>query len=348
MEIAEARSLFAPETTYLNTATYGLPPRTAIEAFDAALEEWRHGRTQFHGWDESVGRARRAFARLARVPVDDVAVGGTVSAFAGLVAAALPDGARVLAVEGDFTSVLFPFLAQAPRGVTVELVPFERLAEALAPQHDLVAFSVVQSADGRVADVDAVLGAAAAHGVRTFADTTQSTSWLPLDHARFDHTACAGYKWLCGPRGTAYFTVRPELRDALIPHGAGWYAGEEVHESYYGAPLRLAQSARRFDLSPAWHCWVGAAPAIELLAELGPERVGAHDVAMANRLREGLGLAPGDSAIVSVGGLADDAADRLEAAGVMAAGRGGALRLSCHLYTSDEDVDRALAVLRRR
>ena len=116
MEIADARSLFTPETTYLNTATYGLPPRTSVEAFEAALDEWRHGRTQFHGWDESVGRARRAFAQLAGVPVDDVAVGGTVSAFAGLVAAALPDGARVLAVEGDFTSVLFPFLAQAPRG----------------------------------------------------------------------------------------------------------------------------------------------------------------------------------------------------------------------------------------
>jgi selenocysteine lyase/cysteine desulfurase len=29
----------------------------------------------------------------------------------------------------------------------------------------------------------------------------------------------------------------------------------------------------------------------------------------------------------------------------MAAGRGGALRLSCHLYTTEDDVDRALAVL---
>jgi selenocysteine lyase/cysteine desulfurase len=348
MEIADAHELFTPELAYLNTATYGLPPREAVLALESALDEWRGGRTQFYGWDESVGRSRRAFARIAGVDAGDVAIGGQVSAFAGLVAAALPRGARVLGVEGDFTSVLFPFLAQAPRGVTVELVPFERLAEALAPRHDLLAFSVVQSADGRIADVDAVLGAAEAHDVRTFADTTQSTSWLPLDHSRFDHTACAGYKWLCGPRGTAYFTVRPELRDGLIPHGAGWYAGEEVHESYYGAPLRLARSARRFDLSPAWHCWVGAAPAAELLAELGPETIGAHDVALANRLREGLGLAPADSAIVSVGGLPADAAERLSEARVMAAGRGGALRLSCHLYTTEDDVDRALSVLRRR
>ena len=347
MEIADARPLFTPEPTYLNTATYGLPPRTAVDALEEAVDEWRHGRTGFHGWDESVGWARRTFALLTGVEEDDVAIGGSVSAFGGLVAAALPDGARVLAVEGDFTSVLFPFLAQAPRGVQVELVPLERLAEALAPHHDLVAFSVVQSADGRIADVDAVVAAAAAHDVRTFADTTQSTGWLPLEHGRFDYSACAGYKWLCGPRGTAYFTIRPELRDGLIPHGAGWYAGEFVDESYYGAPLRLAASARRFDLSPAWHCWVGAAPALELLLELGPHRVGAHDVALANRVREGLGMAPGDSAIVSVAGLPEDAADRLQAAGVMAAGRGGALRLSCHLYTTEEDVDRALAVLAR-
>jgi selenocysteine lyase/cysteine desulfurase len=347
MDLAQAQRLFSPEGTYLNTATYGLPPRTAMEAMQRALDEWRHGRTQFQHWDESVGRARRAFAALAHVDAGDVAVGGTVSEFAGLVAAALPDGARVLAVEGDFTSVLFPFLAQAPRGVRVDLVPLDRLAEALGTQHDLVAFSAVQSADGRIADADAIISAAAEHDVRTFADTTQGTGWHELDHARFDYTACAGYKWLLAPRGTAYFTLRPRHRDALIPHGAGWYAGEDVPASYYGAPLRLAADARRFDLSPAWHCWVGAAPAAELLAELGAAVVGAHDVAMANRLREGLGLEPGPSAIVSLAGQPADAAERLAAARVMAAGRGGFLRFSFHLYTTEDDVDRALAALSR-
>ena len=346
MQLTDAQRLFSPEGAYFNTATYGLPPRTGFEALLAAADEWRHGRTGFAGWDESVDRSRAAFARLAGVTESDVAIGSAVSQFAGLVAAALPSGARVLAVEGDFTSVLWPFLAQAPRGVEVETVPLERLAEAVAPHHDLVAFSVVQSADGRLADLDAVTAAAARHGARTFADTSQGTGWLPIDHARFDYAACVGYKWLLSPRGTAFFTLRPELRDELIPHGAGWYAGEDVDASYYGAPLRLASAARRFDLSPAWHCWVGAAPALELLADVGSEAVHAHDVALANRLRAGLGLEPRDSAIVSVGGLPADAADRLAAARVMAAGRGGALRLSCHLYTTEDDVDRALDVLR--
>ncbi len=301
--IDAAQRLFSPEGAYLNTATYGLPPRTAFEALQAAADEWRHGRTGFHGWDRSVAAARAAFARIAQVPAGDVAVGSAVSFFSGLLAAALPAGARVLCAEEDFTSVLFPLLAQEARGVRVELVPLDRLAEALGAEHDLVAFSSVQSADGRLADLDAVAAAAAHHGVRTYVDTTQSSGWLPLDCSRFDYTACAGYKWLLSPRGTAFFTIAPERREELVPLAAGWYAGEDVDASYYGAPLRLAGDARRFDLSPAWLSWVGAAPALELLAELGVEAIHAHDLRMAGRLRAGLGLEPGDSAIVSVAGL---------------------------------------------
>ena len=270
--LADARRLFSPEGTYLNTATYGLPPRTAFDAMAHAADEWRHGRTGFDGWDRSVAAARASFARLAGVGAADVAIGSAVSLFAGLIASALPAGARVLCAEGDFTSVLFPFLAQERRGVVVELVPLERVPEALGPGHDVVAVSAVQSATGRVADLDALTAAAAAHGARTFVDTTQALGWLPLDCARFDYTACAAYKWLLSPRGTAFFTIAPERRDELIPHAAGWYAGEDVPASYYGAPLRLAADARRFDLSPAWLNWVGRAPALALLEASGSTR----------------------------------------------------------------------------
>ena len=346
--LAAAQRLFSPEHAYLNTATYGLPPRTAFDALAAAADEWRHGRTGFDGWDRSVGAARATFARLAGVDEGDVAIGSAVSAFAGLVAASLPARARVLCAEEDFTSLLFPFLAQERRGATVELAPLERLAEALGGGHDLVAVSAVLSADGRLADLKAIAASAAHHGVRTFVDFTQAMGWLQLDCSRFDYATCAGYKWLLSPRGTAFFTVRPERRDDLVPHAAGWYAGDDVPASYYGGPLRLARDARRFDISPAWLNWVGAAPALALLEDVGIEAIHAHDVRMAARLRDGLGLEPAESAIVSVGGLAPDAAERLEAAGVMAAGRGGALRLSFHLYTSERDVDRALEVLNRR
>lgn len=128
-----------------------------------------------------------------------------------------------------------------------------------------------------------------------------------------------------------------------MPHSAGWYAGADVQQSYFGPPLRLATDARRFDTSPAWFAWVGAQPALELLNRIGVEAVYAHDVALANRFRAGLGMEPSNSAIVS---FADaGAAQRLERAGIVAALRGGRMRASWHLYNTEQDVDAALGAL---
>ncbi len=344
MELADARRLFSPEGTYLNTASYGLPPRPAWEAVQAAQDEWRHGRTGFDGWDRSVGRSRSAWARLHGVPAADVAVGPQVSPFAGLIAASLEPGARVLAAREDFTSLLFPLLAQEARGVEVRLVALDELPEAVDAGTDLVAVSAVQSSDGRLADLRAIAAAAAHHGARTLVDATQACGWLPFDAARFDHVVCAGYKWLLAPRGTAFMYARPEARERLRPLLAGWYAAEEPMANLYGGPLRLAGDARAFDVSPAWTSWVGQAPALELLAQVGLEAVHAHDTALAARFRAGLGLPAGDSAIVSLD-LPAEAADRLAAAGVRCAGRGGLTRFSFHLFNRAADVDRALDVL---
>lgn len=344
LSIADARALFAPETTYLNTATYGLPPRTALDAMEAAIGEWRGGRGEIDRWDAAVGEARAAFARLHGVAVEDVAVGPQVSPLVAVVAASLPRGARVVCAEEDFTSLLFPLLVQRQRDVRVDCVPLDRVAEAIDGGTHLAAVSAVQSADGRVADLDAIATAARHHNAQTLIDATHACGWLPLDAGRFDYVACGGYKWLLNPRGTAFLSVRPERRAELIPHAASWYAGEVPMDCIYGPPLRLSDDARRFDISPAWLSWVGAAPALQLFEQVGVDAIHAHDLALANRFRAGLGLAASDSAIASVD-LAAEAAERLRAAGVVSAGRDGRTRFSFHLYTTEADVDRALDVL---
>lgn len=150
--------------------------------------------------------------------------------------------------------------------------------------------------------------------------------------------------WLLSMRGTAYFTVQPERLDDLVPNNAGWYAGESRWDSIYGAPLRLAADARRFDVSPAWHSWVAAAPALELLADVGVPALHAHAVGLAERFRAATGLPPGDSAIVSA--VADARApDLLAAAGISGAVRAGRLRLAFHVNNSEDDADRTAEVL---
>src|SRR4051812_12268189 len=113
------RELWHPETTYLNTASYGLPPDPAWEAMQSALADFRGGRTSWEPWTRSVERARAAFAAMTHAPVERVAVGANVSGLVAQIAASVPDGTRVVAADVEFESLIFPFLAQHARGVTV-------------------------------------------------------------------------------------------------------------------------------------------------------------------------------------------------------------------------------------
>jgi selenocysteine lyase/cysteine desulfurase len=343
MDTVNITQLWDAEPGYLNTASYGLPPRQAIEALEVMLGDWRAGRTSWEPWDASVSRARQIFARLAGVPVSDVAIGAAVSAQLGLVASGLPDGARVLVPDCEFTSNLFPWLVRASRGIEVTAVPLGRLAEAIDATTTLVAFSLVQSATGEVAPAGEITAAARHHGALVAVDATQACGWLPFDASQFDVVAVHAYKWLMCPRGASFLVLGHELRERIPPLAAGWYAGEDPHASYYGPPLRLAADARRFDTSPAWLSWVGAVPALEVVEQIGIPVIHAHNLRLASRLRQGLGLPSGDSAIVSAD--IPDAGARLARAGIRAGTRAGRTRLACHIYTTNQDVDQALTAL---
>lgn len=343
MDLGEARALFSLEPGWLNTAHYGVPPDPAWDAMQAALSDWRSARTSAQPWYAAVAEARETFARLSGVSASDVSIGAQVSQLLGPLAASLPSGSTVLVPNEDFTSLLFPWLAQEQRNVTTRFAPLARLAEAVTAETDVVAFSLVQSATGEVADVDAIVAAAASVGARTVVDVTQAFGWLPVDAARFDAIVCSGYKWLMSPRGTAFLITSAAYREQIVPSQAGWFAGDDPATSYYGPPLRLAADARRLDISPAWFSWIGTAPALELIEKVGVAQIGAHNVSLANRFRAGLGLPPADSAIVSVD--IPDAERRLAAAGIRASVRDGRLRASFHLYTTTDDVDRAVAAL---
>jgi selenocysteine lyase/cysteine desulfurase len=340
----EIQKQFTATTTYLDTATMGLPPLGCQEELATQMAAIANGICNAMSFDQHIARARLAFTQIVHCPLDWVAIIPAVSIAAGVVAAHLKPGQRVLVAEEDFTSVLFPFLQAATAGVETVAVPLEQLVERINDDIDWVAVSAVQSADGRRLDLDALTNACSTHGVRSFVDLTQSASWVATDATRFDVTATALYKWMLSPRGTGFMTVRPELWDTLEPTASGWYAGQDPWQSVYRPPLRLADNARRYDISPGWLCWAGAAPALELLASLGPEAIGRHNLALANRFRAALGLESSNSAIVSLA-LADERIAAARQRGIAFAGRDGRSRFSFHLSNSVADVDAALSAL---
>ncbi|GHH03844.1 hypothetical protein GCM10018780_34110 [Streptomyces lanatus] len=339
------RTEFAPKNTYLNTASTGLVPARTVAAMRTAVEAAAVGRPTDMFADVEASRA--SFARLVGVPGHRVAAGASVAVYSGLIAASLPSGAEVLTAEGDFSSVVNPFHVRSD--LKVRTVPLERVAESVRPGTALVAVSAAQSADGRVADLPAIREAAREHGTRTYIDASQATGWLDFDADAYDYSASVAFKWLVCPRGVAFLVV-PEDLGGLTPLFAGWVAGEHPWDACYGPIDELADSARRFDESPALFSYAGARRSLELLEELGVDAVRAHDLALADRFRAGLASlghepvpSPG-SPIVSVPGLGHRQAG-LSSAGVEVSDRAGNLRAAFHLYNTPADVDRLLDVL---
>jgi len=325
---------------YLNTPSIGVPPTTVAAAVEDTLVRWRRGLDTPADFDGAVHAARVGFAQLVGVPADRVAIGASASQVVSMVAAGLPDGARVLTAEREFTSVTFPFAARP--GVSVDEVPLSELPGVLTG-YDLVAVSVAQSADGALVDLDALREAAERADVPVLLDATQAAGWIPLDLAWADWVACAGYKWLLAPRGVAWLAVHPRAHERTVPVAANWYAGEDPWDTTYGLPLRLASDARAFDLSPAWLAFTGAAVSVPYLAGLDLTEVREHCVGLADGLLERLGLPGRGSAIVTIG--SDDAAQRLVAAGVVASVRDGKVRVGFHLYNTADDVERVVSAL---
>jgi len=336
-------AFFPDASSHLNTASVGMPPIAAVEALRRSADTWAAGRCDTDVWAGYVERIRTAFGSLVGVDGDRVALAGTVSHVVGMAAASLAPGAHVLCVADDFTSVTYPFLAD-PR-LRVTLVSFDELIESVVPGVDLVAVSAVRSNDGRVLDLDALEEAATLAGARTLIDATHGTGWLPIEASRFDIVVSAAYKWLLAPRGISCAAISARAT-WLRPVYANWSATDDPWGSLYGPELRLSEGARRFDSSPPWPLLEPAAISLELLARVGPERMGAWSVGLANALRCELGLGESNSAILSLPGEPGDLID----AGLSVASRAGRVRLSFYGYNDEKSVERAARALvaRRR
>ncbi|MBD3941601.1 aminotransferase class V-fold PLP-dependent enzyme [Microbacterium sp. NEAU-LLC] len=346
--IRAAQREFPGARDYLAACTTGLPARATRAAVIADLDAASAGRVDLASYCAAVERSRALFGTLVGVGAERVAIGSQTSVAAGLIAASLPDGAEVLAPEGEFSSVVLPFV-HAGRGIRVRTAALADLAAAVRPETALVAFSIVQSATGEVADAAAVVSAAARHDALTLCDATQAVGWLPVAASDFDAVVCHAYKWLCAPRGVAFLALSERLTAALTPVHAGWYAGDDPWSSCYGVGVELADDARRFDVSPAWQAFVGAAPALELFASIDPGELYRHATGLAAAFRAGLGLPEPARASAIVTWDDPDGCDlaRLSAAGITASGRAGRARVAFHVFNDGEDVDLALAALGR-
>jgi len=92
--LAAARAEFDAAVTYLDTATFGLPPRRSWAALQQALAQWRAGTADAVAYDLPLAAARSSYAHLAGMDPSVVAVGSQVRCSPGSLRPTCPTVAR--------------------------------------------------------------------------------------------------------------------------------------------------------------------------------------------------------------------------------------------------------------
>jgi selenocysteine lyase/cysteine desulfurase len=352
-----ARELAFPDLgdlAHLDTATAGVLPAEAAVALREAIGQWAGGRADHGEWEAAAEEARGLAAGLVGMAAHDVALLPSHVAAAATVARAWP-AARVVVPEAEFRANLLPWLADRDRGA-VRLVPSPATTDALCAAvdegADLVAVSSVQSADGLRIDLPRLVEHAHRRGTVVYVDASQSLGVdATLSRCGADFVAAVGYKWLLGARGTAFLAVRPEHQGRVAPVLTGPESCADG--AIYGAEYRLWDDARRVDQPQAWQAWVATAASLRHLVSYDQAELERHATGLAGRFLDGvhavgIATAPADvpSPIVAVSHPEPQAGVRwLRDAGVRAAARADSIRFAFHLYTTQHDVDRAIAAL---
>lgn len=359
---------------WLNSAHQGPLPRTAVDAAVTAAQ-MKAAPHRIH--DEEFGqvpeRLRSLLAELVGGDVEEIVLGNSTSHGLHLIANGLElrPGDEVLLIKGDHPATLLPWLRLVDLGVRVRWLQPEggaltaaELASAITPRTRVLALTWVNSFTGHVADLHALGQVCRQAGVLSVVNASQGIGALPLDvvNTPVDAVVSCGYKWLCGPYGTGFTWLHPDLMSRLRPQQAYWLAMQSggALDKMRETGLRDDLGVRAFDVfCPA--NFLNALPwiaAIELILHCDVDAIAAHNDRLVNQLLVGLNrqryweISPtagaSRSSLVVVERIDGTAADRykqLTAAGVDIALREGNLRLCPHLFNTAADIDRALNAL---
>ncbi len=361
---------------WLNCAHQGALPRVAAEeAREAIGWKLRPFELTSERFVEVPARLRRALGRLIGAPHDQVILGNSASYGLHLLASSFPwnDGDEVLLVRGDFPSVVLPWLALESRGVRVRFIESarhlpepEELSAALTPRTRVFCSTWVHSFSGVACDLEALGAICRANGTRFVINASQALGARPFDVSLpVDAVLGVGFKWLCGPYGTGFLWVRPDLLRTLRCQQTYWLAqmtaedlGKETVEPRRpeGPP-----TARSFDVfgTANFFNFKPWAASIEYLLGIGIDRIAEHDQALVQHFLDNLDPArydvlsprelPRRSTLVFIAHRDRDSNRplhaRLKEQGIDVAYRRGNLRLAPHLYNTKDDIDRALTVL---
>ncbi len=358
------------EITYINAASVGLIPDTAIKEAEKWLSERRYGNIYWLEWYKIYENAIKLFAKLINASENEVTGVYNTSEGLNFIANSIDwrKGGNIITNDLEFPTNLFIWQVISKRyGLELKVIrnregfiDIREYEEAINDKTIAIAVSWVEFSNGYVHDLEKLAKLAHDHEAYLIVDGIQGTGSLPLDvkRTKIDFLSCGGHKWLMGLSGAGFLYVRSEVLEELHPPFAGWLGDAEPFRFDY-REYKPHPSARRFDLgSQNFIGYVVLNNTLSLINEIGIRNIYDKNMRLAKILAESIDniaeiaspMPNGKlmSPIVSIKiNNAEEIYQKLRERKIYIALRAGNLRVSPHLYNNEEDINKFVEELRR-
>jgi cysteine desulfurase / selenocysteine lyase len=298
----------------------------------------------------------------------------------------LERGDRILLSDLEFMEVAIPWCQKrSAMGLEIDVVAnwrgqvrIEDIAARITPKTKAVVVSGVQWSNGFRVDLEGLSNLCRGRGVWLIVDAIQQLGAIPISVAKtpIDMLACGGHKWLNAPFGAGFLYIRQGLMPLLRRPLAGYLSVETPEGgwgNYFQTPeivpvreYRYVEGARRFETGGTanYPGAIGLAASLKMIRELGQLEIAEHIRLLTNHLLAGLGqlgvevvtpfeekhrsgivaftLGSREKNIAAMETLLDE---RILTSVRYTSGVGG-VRVSCHFFNNQEDLDRLLDQLR--